>query len=231
MKNYLAFGIVSAAIAVAAPASAQSLLPFPGLGPTSASTMAFRAEALRTDAFEIESSRVALQRSRDPRVRAYARQTIEDHQATTDALLPEGYSLNVAGNVVADEKGGQFGSIGGILSAPFTVPVNILGRTFEGKSLIDNEPGTPGKRVALDPERQQMLVQLDQSRGRGFNSTYSSQQAVAHRKAVALYTGYAQNGDLEQGRAFANQALPTLQQHLYQAERLDERYGNTEPAF
>ena len=76
-----------------------------------------------------------------------------------------------------------------------------------------------------------MLVDLDQSRGRGFNATYASQQAVAHRKAVALYTGYAQNGDLDQGRVFANQALPNLQQHLYQAERLDERYGNTEPAF
>lgn len=231
MKNYLAFGIVGAAIVMAAPASAQSLFPFPGLGPTSESTMAFRAEALRTDAFEIESSRVALQRSRDPRVRAHARATIEDHQATTAALLPEGYSLNAAGNVVADEQGGAFGSIGGILSAPFTVPVNVVGRTLEGKSLIDNEPGVPGKRVALDPERQQMLVELDRSRGRNFNATYASQQVVSHRKAVALYSGYAQNGDLDQGRAFANQALPSLQQHLYQSERLDERYGNTEPAF
>lgn len=231
MKNYLAFGIVGAALAASASASAQNLFPFPGLGPTSESTMAFRAEALRTDAYEIESSRVALQRSRDPRVRSYARQTIQDHQATTDALLPEGYSLNAAGNVVADEKGGAFGSIGGILSAPFTVPVNVVGRTLEGRSLIDNEPGAPGKRVALDPERQRMLVQLDQSLGRNFNSTYASQQAASHRKAVALYSGYAQDGDLEQGRVFANQALPNLQQHLYQSERLDERYGTSEPAF
>lgn len=233
MTKHLMFGVAGLALAAAAtPASAQSLLPFPGLAGTSENTQSFRAEALRSDAYEIESARIALQRTRDPRVRSYARETIRDHQATTDALLPTGYSLNATGNVVSDAKNGPFDSPLGFVTAPLTVPVNLLGRTLGGESLVDNEPGVPGKRVALDPRRQDMLNQLSATpNGRGFKQTYTMQQVRAHQEAVALYAGYAQNGDDEAGRTFATQALPTLQHHLGQAQRLDERYGMSEAAF
>lgn len=233
MMKHLMFGVAGLALAAAAtPASAQNFLPFPGLSSPSENTQSFRAEALRSDAFEIQSARIALQRTRDPRVRSYARETIRDHQATTDALLPDGYSLNATGNVVSDAKNGPFDSPLGFVTAPLTVPVNLLGRTLGGESLIDNEPGAPGKRVALDPRRQDMLNQLSSTQnGRAFHQTYAMQQVRAHQEAVSLYSGYAQNGDDATGRVFANQALPTLQRHLGQAVSLDRRYGDSDAAF
>lgn len=192
----------------------------------------FRAEALRSDAYEIGSGRMALERSRDPKVRTHARAMIRDHQATTNALLPEGTSLNASGNVISDRtENGPFGTFGEILSAPLTLPVDLVGRTIEGRDLIDNEPGTPGRRVALDPRRQAKLASLSQARGRDFNATYAKQQVESHREAVALYQGYAQNGLDETGRTFAGQVLPVLQQHYTNAVQLDDRYANTEPAF
>ena len=233
MKSTLAYGVAALALAGAAavPAQAQSLFPFFDNGPATESTMTFRAEALRSDAYEIESSRVALQRTRDPRVRAYARQMIADHQKTTDALLPAGSSLNAAGNVVRDEQGGPFDSPLGILTAPFTVPVNLAGRIVSGESLIDNKPGTPGQRVALDPRRQAKLQELNTVSRRDFKATYAAQQVASHQEAVALYRGYAAEGRLPEGRIFAEQALPHLEQHLNEAGRLDDRYGYGTPTF
>lgn len=229
MKSGPFFGVAVAAIlASGAPALAQA---FPGLAPASSSLQTFRAEALRSDAYEIESSRMALQRSRDPRVRTFARQMIRDHETTTRSLLPEGTSLNAGGNVVSDKEGGPFDSPIALLTAPLTIPVNFVGRTFEGRSLIDNEPSTPGRRVALDPRRQEMLAQLDATRGRTFNATYARQQSMAHRETVALYEGFAREGADETGRTFAGQVLPSLQRHLGHAQDLDERYAAGTPAF
>jgi predicted outer membrane protein len=226
MKTYLAVG---ALLALATPASAQNLFtPLFGGADTPETTMQFRAEALRSDAYEIEASRVALERSRSPRVRAFARQMIADHTATTNALLPPGASLNAAGNVVSEKEAGVFdnGPLG-ILVAPLSVPVNLVGDVFG--------PGANegGHRVALDPRRAAMLGELNTARGqRGFNATYTKQQVKAHQEAVALYANEAQNGDLDEARTFASQALPALQGHLNHAVALDERVGDpSAPAF
>ena len=232
MRHSLAYGVALLAIATAAaPAQAQSLFPFFDAGPATESTMTFRTEALRSDAYEIESSRIALQRTRDPRVRNYARHVIADRQKTTDALLPAGYSLNVAGNVVRDEQGGPFTSPLGILTAPLTIPVNFAGRVLSGESLIDNKPGTPGQRVALDPRRQAKLQELNTVPRRGFKATYASQQADAQSETVALYRGYAAGGSLPEGRVFASQALPTLEIGLAHASDLADRYAVGTPSF
>jgi predicted outer membrane protein len=225
MKTYLAIG---ALLALATPASAQGLFAPAGDAGLPQSTMQFRTEALRSDAYEIESSRIALERSRNPRVRAFARQMIKDHTDTTNALLPPGASLNGAGNVVAEKEAGVFdnGPLG-ILVAPFSVPVNLIGSTF------GPGPNQGGHRVALDQRRADMLQELNAPRGqRAFNATYTRQQVKAHQEAVALYANEAQNGSLEEARTFAGQALPGLQMHLNHAVSLDERVGDqAAPSF
>ena len=232
MKTSTAIGVAALGlVAAASPASAQSLFPFFDAGPATESTMAFRTEALRSDAYEIESSRIALQRSRDPRIRRYAHEVINGHQKTTDALLPPGTSLNAAGNVVSDNAGGPFGSPLGILTAPLTVPVNAVGGLLSGQGIVNNNPGRPGQRVALDPRRQAQLAQLQSVPRNQFKAAYTTQQVQSHQEAVALYSGYAQNGDLPEGRIFATQALPTLQGHLAHAADLAERYVEGAPAF
>lgn len=225
MKRYLA---AAALLAVATPASAQSLFaPLFGSGATE-TTRTFRTEALRSDAYEIESSRMALERSRNPHVRNHARRMIVDHTATMNALLPPDAALNGTGNVVPAKEAGLFdnGPLG-LLAAPLSIPVNFIGGTFGGGRPVQNQ------RVALDPRRAAMLSRLATSPGpRAFNAAYADQQVQAHQEAVALYANEARNGDLQEARTFASQALPVLQSHLDHSVQLDDMVGSpSAPAF
>ncbi|MCB5173843.1 MULTISPECIES: DUF4142 domain-containing protein [Microvirga] len=73
MKKYLALAAVFAT--VSAPAVAQTI-----------DSQTFRMMAMQSDAFEIASSRLAIERSRNSLVRSYAQQMIRDHGMTSEAL-------------------------------------------------------------------------------------------------------------------------------------------------
>ena len=47
----------------------------------------YRMMAMVSDSFEIESSRLALQRSRSPRIRNFANMMVRDHTMTSTALM------------------------------------------------------------------------------------------------------------------------------------------------
>ena len=96
MTNYALLGALAAVLAaptaVVQPAYARGraavvVAPAPAIPLTSS---AFRRMAIVSDAFEIESSRLALARSRNPRVRRFAQRMIVDHTATSRALLSYG---------------------------------------------------------------------------------------------------------------------------------------------
>jgi sporulation protein YlmC with PRC-barrel domain len=53
-------------------------------------------------------------------------------------------------------------------------------------------------------------------------------QFEGHQKAVALFEGYAQNGDNPQLKQFAQQTVPTLREHLQQITQI--RNGMANPA-
>ena len=77
MKRAIAFGFCTfLTLASAGSAVAQQRLD--------AATFARTASA--SDAFEIQSSRLAMERSRNPRVRANAQRMVEDHSRTTAEL-------------------------------------------------------------------------------------------------------------------------------------------------
>ena len=79
MHKYLALGALMASLAT--PAMAQMA---PMAVPTTRE--GFRQMAMMSDAFEIATSQLALERSRNPSVRAYAEKMITDHSATSQAL-------------------------------------------------------------------------------------------------------------------------------------------------
>ncbi|MFC6788287.1 DUF4142 domain-containing protein [Methylobacterium komagatae] len=225
--------------AIATPAMAQDALPvriFPtpaDAGPVATtSTPAFRAEALRSDAASIEASRMALERSRNPRVRSYANQVIETRQATTNALLPAGTSLNRNGTVVSDNQGirTDLSNPAGLILAPVTIAANIgtsiVGGTLGAVGLVDNNPAEPGRRVALGERGQARLAQLQAApNGRAFDRTFIRQQARADAQTLALYDTYAKGGNNAQGRQFANEALPYIAQEHAESSTLAVRYG------
>jgi len=227
--------------AFASPALAQDPLAVrvgPGApafdGSTTATTRTpeFRAEALRSDAVSVESSRIALERSRNPKIRNYANRVLVERKATTDALLPEGTSLTAGGSVISDTQGieTRFDNPVGVILAPVTIAANIgtrvVGGVLGGVGLVDTSPGEPGRRVAIGPEGQAKIERLKSAQtSREFDRTYIAQQARSDARTLALYDGYARNGDSAQGRQFANEALPYIAgQHSHSAV-LDDRFG------
>ncbi len=223
--------------ALSTSALAQDALPLrigadTPIGAAATDTPAFRAEALRSDAASIEASRIALERSRNPRVRNYANRVLVEREATTKALLPEGTSLTATGRVVSDRQGipTRLDNPVGLVLAPVTIAANIgtgiVGGVLGGVGIIDNSPAEPGRRVALGPQGQARLEALRAARSeRAFDRTYVRQQARSDARTLALYDAYAKNGDSAAGRRFANEALPFIADEHAQSATLAGRVG------
>lgn len=72
----------------------------------------------------------------------------------------------------------------------------------------------------LDSEHQQKLDKLRGLKGDQFDSAYLQGQMDAHQTAVTLFRQQAENGKDADLRRFAEQSLPTLEQHLRQVRDL-----------
>lgn len=68
--------------------------------------------------------------------------------------------------------------------------------------------------------QQHMMSQLQGLTGTTFDQTYLDQQVALHRYAVDLYRNEAKQGTDADVKALAARVLPTLEQHLGEAERL-----------
>jgi predicted outer membrane protein len=110
MKRYLALAALMAALAT--PAAAQMAVPLDREG--------FRQMAMMSDAFEIASSRLALERSRNANVRAYAQQMIQDHRATSEALNGGSAVYSASGDIVGGTVSGTLlgAGVGALVGGP-----------------------------------------------------------------------------------------------------------------
>ena len=237
MKSTVLAALGLSVAALATPALAQDALSLrigaeAPIGSAATDTREFRAEALRSDAASIEASRIALERSRNPRVRNYANRVLVEREATTRALLPEGTSLTASGRVVSDQQGipTRLDNPVGVVLAPVTLAANlgtsIVGGVLGGVGIVDNSPAEPGRRVALGPQGQARLERLKSARSaREFDRTYVGQQARSDARTLALYDTYARNGDSAAGRTFANEALPYIADEHAHSASLANRIG------
>ena len=209
MKKSLVFAALLACAAPPALAQGMVMAAPPAMAPMS--TEGFRMMAMQSDVFEIESSRLALQRSRNPAVQRFAQMMIGDHAATSQALN--------GGRPVAGLPGGTVGgaATGAVVGAVVGGPVGAVGAT--AGSAGGGMAAAGG--VALDARHAAMLNQLASiPPGPRFDATYGAMQVQAHQEAVAMFAAYAQGGSDPAMRTFAQQALPSLQHHLALAQRL-----------
>jgi putative membrane protein len=88
----------------------------------------------------------------------------------------------------------------------------VQDHTAAGDKLKSTAQGIQGATVptSLDQPHQQMVQTLQSAVGPGFDRNYVQMQVMAHRDAVSLFDQYAQNGDNQQLKQFAQQTLPTL---------------------
>lgn len=221
------YAVASALVAVmATPAFAQS-------------TGDFRLDALQANSFEIQSSQIALQKSRNPAVRAFAKEAIRDHHAAAVALTGGGRDA-VAGGPIGGLIGAPLQVAGGAVGAATGAAAGVVGGTLQGGPIgglegagagaargaaagsrafdVDTTAGVGGR---LSPQQQQMLAELSAApAGPQFDRLYGRQQVEAHQMSISLHQAYAQSGPNPGLRNYAQQALPVLQQHYAHAQRL-----------
>lgn len=70
----------------------------------------------------------------------------------------------------------------------------------------------------LRPEHQQMIDELTGAENQA--ETYVQQQVTAHEQTIELFQQFAEQGDSPELQQFAEQKLPTLQEHLQMAQSL-----------
>jgi putative membrane protein len=177
-------------------APARSGAPAAGLSATGnraevTTTPEFIRMASMSDRFEIASGNLAQERSRTARVKEFAQHMVRDHEKTTQEL-----------QTLVAAMPGQAGAA----AAP----------RDGGPALAQGEPHPGG----LDQQHQARLQQLEGAQGAIFERLYLRQQVMAHMQAVDLFRNYAASGDNAALKQWAAATLPTLQEHLRQAQQL-----------
>jgi putative membrane protein len=74
--------------------------------------------------------------------------------------------------------------------------------------------------------QQVMIAQLMQLQGPEFDRAYAQQQVLAHQTALSLFETAAAAAQDEQLRAFAQETLPALQEHLTMAQEMAQQVGD-----
>lgn len=217
MKKALALAALAASMT--AGASAQTAVaPAAPLDPVT-----FRSMAMASDAFEIESSRLALERSRNPRVRAYAQQMIQDHAMTSQALNGGAAVYGANGQILGGTVTGALAGagIGAVVGGPVGAAVGAgIGATAGATTGSVAAAAPIQTAVPLDAQKAAMLNNLAATSGPRFDRLYGQYQRMGHREAIGLYTAYLQTGSDPALRNFAQQTLPHLQMHYAESRRL-----------
>lgn len=214
MKKYLA--LAALAVSISAPAVAQTM-----------DSQTYRAMAMQSDAFEIASSRLALERSRNSAVRSYAQQMIRDHGMTSEALNGGRAVYSATGEMVPGAVSGTLAGagIGALVGGPVGAAVGAgIGATAGAATSRDVQATgaiSPMQLpVQLDAQKSAMLNQLASTSGPQFDRLYGQSQRMAHQEALALHQTYAQTGTDPTLRQFAASVVPHIEHHAMEARRL-----------
>lgn len=93
-------------------------------------------------------------------------------------------------------------------------------RTTNATLAAAKEAGVTPPPPVLNAGYRAMIAELNSVPASRFNAVYLGQQVPAHQAALKLHTGYGARGDQAPLRASANSAVPIVQSHLDEAQRL-----------
>lgn len=161
-----------ALLALALPAMALAQGSHSSGAAPSPETEKFVHTAAVANTFEIQSSQIALQKTKNEQITDFAHLMIKDHTRIGDELA----------SIAQKQK----------LQLP----------------------------KELDSKSRSSLKRLQSESGTRFGRTYARMMLKGHQQAVKLFQSYARNGDDQQLKEWAQQTLPTLQEHLRRAEAM-----------
>jgi putative membrane protein len=76
--------------------------------------------------------------------------------------------------------------------------------------------------TALDASHQKLIDDLNNASAADFDKTYAKQQVDGHKAAAKLFKHYSDKGDNQALKQFAAKTLPTIEQHLEEANKLPQ---------
>ena len=94
--------------------------------------------------------------------------------------------------------------------------------TNELKGMLPQLQGVSASQMStsLDQQHQALMQQLQGAQGAEFDRVFTRQQVQSHQTAVDLFRAYAQSGDEARLKQWASQTLPSLEEHLREAQRM-----------
>jgi putative membrane protein len=94
--------------------------------------------------------------------------------------------------------------------------------TGELKAMLPQLQGVSAQQMPtrLDQQHQALVQQLQGAQGAEFDRLFVQQQVQSHQAAVDLFRAYAQSGDDARLKQWASQTLPSLEEHLREAQQL-----------
>ncbi len=94
--------------------------------------------------------------------------------------------------------------------------------TGELKGMLGHLQGVSAQQMTadLDQQHEALLRQLQGAQGAEFDRLFAQQQLQSHQAAVELFRAYAQSGDDARLKQWASQTLPSLEEHLREAQQL-----------
>ncbi|WP_188311881.1 DUF4142 domain-containing protein [Salinarimonas soli] len=225
MKKQIALAALMAALASPVLAQGMAVAPAPMAMPMTAE--GYRQMSLISDSFEIQTSALALERSRNPRVRRHAQTMIQHHAMTTQMLLPAAQASAGVGTGSSALVGAGVGAlVAGPVGAVVGAGVGAASGAATGGMTADQTGSVAGGRQApivvaqLDARHAAMLAQLQGLQGASFDAAYGQMQYASHQEALAMHMAFAQNGTDPNLRAFAAQTAPVVEQHIAMSSRL-----------
>ena len=79
----------------------------------------------------------------------------------------------------------------------------------------------------LDAAHNKMIAPFEKLKGAAFDHRFAREMVAGHEKAIAEYKKESQDGQSADLKAYATQALPTLEKHLQQAKDLQKGKKST----
>jgi putative membrane protein len=159
---------------------------------------------------------VALPVFAKPKAKQAGKTAMTDQQFVDFAAQTDMTEANLG--QVAQDKGGQaVKDFGQNLRSDHTSDYNQLTEAAQKANLT-----VPG---AIDAEHNKTIDGLDKLKGAAFDHRFAREMVAGHEHAVAVYKKEAEDAQDPNLKAYAQQALPTLQKHLDDAKQLEKSKG------
>jgi putative membrane protein len=175
----------------------------------SSKTQKFVHDAMMGNMFEIESSQAVLQKSQNQDVQRFAQHLVDDHRKADDQMHQVLQRIGYTGALAQAPRGDRGAGQG--------QPT----RGYRG----DGRQQTSG--VELDRAHEKKVQQIERDTGAKVDRDFVKMQVDAHKKTINLFKSYAQNGDNQDLKQFAQDTLPTLEEHLRMAQQLQSNSGRS----